>query len=134
LTLNGLDILMSKQIATKNLNTQNATAELFLPEDWNGAVALFVSGTGTILLEIGSPRISESGSAQVPSTRVNEWLQLKLFNPIVGVNAAVDSLIAAAAQLYAYANCVGVDRVRARRTDAGNQDCFVSIMWGRSGV
>lgn len=126
---------MSKQIATKNLNPTNGlSVGLNLPEDWNGAVSVFVSGTGTIILEFGSPRLTESGSVQTPPTYVNEWVQIKMFNPIVGVNAAVDSLVAAATQIYGYANSVGVDRVRARRTDGGNQDCYVSLMWGRSGV
>ena|SRR5690348_3277114 len=120
---------MASNIGTKNLNAQNATIELPLTSDFNGAVGIWVSGTGTIILEFGSPRLD-------PSTNlpINEWKQIKLYNPIVGVNAAVDSLVAAASQIYGYANCVGLNRVRAKRTDAGVDDCFVSIGFGKSGV
>ena len=120
---------MASNIGTKNLNAQNAVAELHLGSDFNGAVGIWVSGTGTIILEYGSPRNDPTTNAPV-----DEWKQIKMFNPIVGVNAAVDSLVVAGAQIYGYANCVGLNRVRARRTDAGVDNCYVSIGFGKSGV
>jgi len=120
---------MPNNIGTKNLNAQNATVELHLSSDFNGAVGLWVSGTGTIILEYGSPR--NNPSTNLP---IDEWVQIKVKNPIVGVNAEVDSLVVAAAQKYGYANCAGLNRVRARRTDGGVDDCFVSIGAGKSGV
>src|SRR5678809_544419 len=121
---------MPNNIGTKNLNAQDATVELHLSSDFNGAVGIWVSGTGTIILEFGSPR----NASTAPFAPVDEWKQIKMFNPIVGVNAAVDSLVVAGAQIYGYANCVGLNRVRARRTDSGVDDCFVSIGAGKSGI
>ncbi len=117
---------MARQIGTKNLNAQNATASLEIIEDFNGAVALWVSGTGTVILEFNTPRNTSAGA--VP----DEWQQIKMKNPVVGVNAEVDSLVAAAGVKYGYASAIGVNRVRARRTDSGTDDCFVSISFAKT--
>ena len=120
---------MPNNIGTKNLNAQNLAVELHLSSDFNGAVGVWVSGTGTIVLEFGSPR--NDPTTNLP---VDEWKQIKMFNPLFGVNAAVDSLVVAGAQIYGYANCVGLNRVRARRTDGGTDTCYVSIGFGKSGI
>lgn len=111
--------------ATKNLVAQNDVSDMIIPEEWNGAVAIWASGTGTVILEFGSPRM-------VNNAFVDEWIQIKMKDPSTAVNAEVDSLIVAASQKYAWAECVGVNRIRARKTDAGGADCFVTLMYRRT--
>lgn len=111
--------------ATDNLKTQDSVVSFIIPEEWNGAVAIWVSGTGTVILEFGSPRM-------VNNTFVDEWIQIKIKDPSIAVNAEVDSLVVAGSQKYAWAECVGVNRIRARKTDAGGADCFVTLMYRRT--
>jgi hypothetical protein len=95
--------------------------------EFNGAVGLFVSGTGTVILEYGSPRAD--ATTHLP---VNEWVQIELKDPSTSVNAEVDSLIVSASQKYGRAECVGINRIRARRTDSGSDDCYVSLGFGQT--
>lgn len=112
-------------IATKNLTVQDTFVDFIIPEEWNGAVAIWASGTGTIILEFGSPRT-------VDNVLVDEWIQIKIKDPSIAVNAEVDSLIVAASQKYAWAECIGINRIRARRTDNAGGDCFVSLFYRRT--
>jgi hypothetical protein len=118
---------MPKALATKNLTTQDAVLGYVLPEEWNGGVALFLgaNSTGTVILEYRSPYTGPDGT-------ISDWVQIKMKNPQIAVNADVDNLVGAAAAQYAWAECVGIQEIRARRTDAAGSDCYVSIGFGRT--
>lgn len=119
---------MPKALATKNLVNQNDVLNYVLPEEWNGGAAIFLAAnsTGTVILEYRSPY---TGTPDVP---VSDWVQIKMKNPQIAVNADVDNLVGAAAAQYAWAECVGVQEIRARRTDAAGSACFVSLGFGRT--
>jgi hypothetical protein len=114
---------MSAQSA-KNLLAQDDAIQMLLPEEWNGGVSVWLSAnaTGTVILEFGSENASN----------VVEWAQVEMKNPLIAVNADVDSLVGAATPQYGWAEFVGVRWVRARRTDAAGNDCYTTLSFRRT--
>jgi hypothetical protein len=53
-------------------------------------------------------------------------------NPAIAVNDDVDNLVGASGAQYGWAECVGVNRIRARRTDAAGSDCYASLLFRRT--
>jgi hypothetical protein len=117
-------------IATKNLIAQDDTVEFPLPEEWNGGVAIWLAAgaVGTVILEFGSPQ----SDLTAPFAPKNEWVQVEMKNPAIAVNDDVDNLVGASGAQYGWAECVGVNRIRARRTDAAGSDCYASLLFRRT--
>jgi len=114
---------MARATVTRSLdNTNGLILELKLPEEWNGAVSIFLAAnaTGTVVLEYENP--STNG----------EWVQVKLKDPSIAVNAEVDSIAGSAAAHYVWAEAVGITKCRARRTAAGATSCLVTLTFGRT--
>lgn len=112
--------------ARKNLNSQNAAVQLELDgENHNHEVSIWLNagGAGTIVLEVGNrSKPTSDGSAETV-----EWAQIKMWNPLIAVNAAVDSIAGAAGAQYLYASVIGAEFVRARKSSNDVTDCWVTI-------
>jgi hypothetical protein len=100
--------------SSSNLKTQNSNITLSLDSNRAQRIGIFINGTGTVILEV-------SGDNGVG------YVQLTLFNPKAGVNAAAQTLVAAANAQYAYADVAGVGTAKVTRTDAGGQDLTVVL-------
>lgn len=92
--------------ATKDLTALNDEIVISDIDESNGGVSVYygTGGLGTLVVEVSAV---DAG---------NEWVQIKLKNPSIAVNAEIDNL---AAQGIAWADIVGVRRVRARKSVAG---------------
>lgn len=97
--------------ATKVLTNINEEITISDVDELNGAASIQygAGGLGTLVLEVSC---QDNGAAPP----VDDWVQIKIFNPAIAVNAAVDNLAAAG---YAWAEVVGVKKVRVRKSVAG---------------
>lgn len=112
--------------ARKNLNAQNAAVTLELDgENHNHEVSLWLAAgaQGTVVLEVGNrSKPTTDGTAEVV-----EWAQIKLWNPLVAVNAAADNIAGAAGAQYVYASVIGAEFVRARKSTNDVLDCWATL-------
>ena len=114
--------------ARANLNAQNATVVLPLSaENHNGDVSIWLGAgaAGTVVLEVGN-RSKPATSGKVEDETI-DWAQVKLWNPLTAVNAAVDSIAGAAGAQYLYASVIGAEFVRARKSSNDTSDCWTII-------
>lgn len=97
--------------ATKVLTNINEEIVIGDVDEINGAASIQygAGGAGTLVLEVSS----QDDGANPP---VDQWVQVKMFNPAIAVNDFVDNLVAVG---YAWAEIVGARKVRLRKSVAG---------------